>query len=125
MSRFFLLLVLPLLAVPLGCASSGAGLPPERATIRGLLSLDDEGTPLLEDCDSRRPVTLGSLTEGHLRYLRRRHGELTRRHREPVTAEVSGYLERMGRTLHLERAAPLWVAPGRCVDEDDGYLDYN
>lgn len=120
-------LLLPILLPLASCARTEASgeYPRERATIRGIVTYNEDGEPLLEDCDRRRTVTLGGMTQGHTLYLRRRHDELLRRHAEPVTAEISGYLERSGKTLHLERAAPLWLASGLCSDEGDGHLDYN
>lgn len=118
-------LLLPILIQLPGCARTEAGeIPGERAIIRGVVTFNEDGEPLIEDCNRRKTVTIGGMTQGHALYLRRRHDELSRRHSQPVTAEMSGYLERTSKGLHLARATPLWVASGLCTDEADGHLDY-
>lgn len=96
-----------------------------RVTLRGIITFTESGHPRFKDCHSKASIAVGGMTAGNYRYLKRRVGELSRRTRQPITAELRGSLGRTAKGLRLDRPALLSLSPGACVEEADPGLDYN
>jgi hypothetical protein len=93
-------------------------------TIRGLLTVADRNRFQLTACDGNARFTLGDMSAGNAHFLQRRFRELSRRTPGPVTAEVAGQVRKNGKGYEVERPALIYIASGRCVEPEEGGLDY-
>lgn len=118
-------MILPIAAWLLcGCASAPHD-ERNRVTLTGVLSFPSGRAPRLVECDTRRQLELGSMADGSYLYLRRRVREVATHRNDPVTVEVSGYLNRAGPDLRMDQVALHGLAPGHCRNiVDYGEIDY-
>jgi hypothetical protein len=114
-----------------GCTPAGIGPlltpaePAARTLVKGVVTFQRDGTPRLIECGSDRPLHLGTMGQGHYRYFRKRANEIWRRKREPVTAHLSGYLDRSESGGIIEQPTVLALSAGYCTEpEDPGLRDY-
>jgi hypothetical protein len=122
------LVALLVLAVLSACGAGSQPRPDESGsslvTIRGLLTIEDRNRFQLKACDGNTHFMLGDMSSGNAHFLQRRFRELSRRAPGPVTVEVAGQVRRNGKGYEVERPALIYIAAGRCVEPEEGGLDY-